>query len=513
MIRGNKRPLERQPALDFNFNASIHNRFDIEVRDSETGELKQQAKAENIILDALWTKIQGSPNSGWFNYVHYGSGQTTPSASDTSLTQFIASLSFSGSVYKWDPDTGVYSVRSSASISAADAVGKLIGEIGIASSTGSGTLMTKALLQDMNGNQISILKTDTDMINIYATVFVHVNPGGYQNGSCKVFCQDPERGLLRYLAGRYASITGNNSKLPVSFAYPSSSGLHELEGYNASLLVDYWDSLSNISDWSFSASTKQFTLPTKRIEVDRANVGGVYQLALYTNYLSHIQTPDIVLSTAPGGWFAGSDVVGEAIGTGDGSTVDFRTKFGYVQSPTIYVDGTPVNCTVDIDQPADAKRSFSGRMKALDKNMKPIAVIPNQMSANYSAYWENPYFETIGIESVYIQYANVSASQDGAKWTQVASNGRRDGPSHQSISEQYRNYRYWKMTGSGTNYGDGYLFAVHSTETRTTNIHFATPPAAGAVITADYHTPCIAKDENHVFDCSVTIQIGEYTED
>ena len=69
------------------------------------------------------------------------------------------------------------------------------------------------------------------------------------------------------------------------------------------------------------------------------------------------------------------------------------------------------------------------------------------------------------------------------------------------------------MTGSATNYGDGYLFAVHSTETRTTNIHFATPPAAGAVITADYHTPCIAKDENHVFDCSVTIQIGEYTED
>ena len=43
------------------------------------------------------------------------------------------------------------------------------------------------------------------------------------------------------------------------------------------------------------------------------------------------------------------------------------------------------------------------------------------------------------------------------------------------------------------------------------NIHFTTAPASGAVITADYHTPTIAKDTNHVFDLTVTIQLGEYT--
>ena len=42
------------------------------------------------------------------------------------------------------------------------------------------------------------------------------------------------------------------------------------------------------------------------------------------------------------------------------------------------------------------------------------------------------------------------------------------------------------------------------------NIHFDTPPAAGAVITADYTTDTIAKDANYVFDLSVTIQLGEY---
>ena len=33
----------------------FHNRFDIEVRDKDTGELKQKGQAENIILDRIYT--------------------------------------------------------------------------------------------------------------------------------------------------------------------------------------------------------------------------------------------------------------------------------------------------------------------------------------------------------------------------------------------------------------------------------------------------------------------------
>jgi len=43
------------------------------------------------------------------------------------------------------------------------------------------------------------------------------------------------------------------------------------------------------------------------------------------------------------------------------------------------------------------------------------------------------------------------------------------------------------------------------------NIHFSTPPANGAVITADYQTPVAGKDVNHVFDYTFTLQLGEYT--
>ena len=44
------------------------------------------------------------------------------------------------------------------------------------------------------------------------------------------------------------------------------------------------------------------------------------------------------------------------------------------------------------------------------------------------------------------------------------------------------------------------------------NIHFDVAPAAGAVITIDYTPDCIAKDENHVFDLTLELTLGEYTE-
>ena len=43
--------------MNFNQKAVIHNRFDVEVRDAKTGELKQTAVAYNIILDR------------WFHYL------------------------------------------------------------------------------------------------------------------------------------------------------------------------------------------------------------------------------------------------------------------------------------------------------------------------------------------------------------------------------------------------------------------------------------------------------------
>ena len=50
-IRGQKRTLPQKKEVAIN--ASIHNRFDIEVVDSQTGEVKQKAQADNVICQGI----------------------------------------------------------------------------------------------------------------------------------------------------------------------------------------------------------------------------------------------------------------------------------------------------------------------------------------------------------------------------------------------------------------------------------------------------------------------------
>ena len=92
MIRGNKRPapvsaeIAQNTKLDAQLNCDIHNRFDIEVVDAATGEVRQRAQAQNVICNQLWPRLL-TPAT-YFNYIHYGIGTGTPAATDTSLFTF-----------------------------------------------------------------------------------------------------------------------------------------------------------------------------------------------------------------------------------------------------------------------------------------------------------------------------------------------------------------------------------------------------------------------------------------
>ena len=66
--------------MDFKQNVSIHNRFDIEVINARTGEIKQRAQAENVILNRLWTALLADNGNRYFGYIFYGSGSGTPAA-------------------------------------------------------------------------------------------------------------------------------------------------------------------------------------------------------------------------------------------------------------------------------------------------------------------------------------------------------------------------------------------------------------------------------------------------
>lgn len=369
-IRGATRALT--PTVNY-LNASIHNRFDVEVIDTKTGKIKQQAYGENVILNNLWSKI----NAQYFGYIQYGTGSGTPAATDTRLFAFLGGKAAGDFVDNNDTANHVYSARKKITLSEIEAVGSTITEVGIASGSTATDLLTHAMLKDMNGNQISIAKTSTDIVNIYATIFVKYS--GFGNG----FFVYKE--FLSWAAGCS----------PYNFNNDGGFGLYS-RGSPDSTSKD-------ISSVTLNSSEKKFVVNMARCGVGTAsskfNLHGINKITsrieYYDNGYRVANAFDILVTNIPS---LGSNITGEAIGTGNGSTVDFATYFTDTTNATIYVDG-------------------------------------------------------------------------------VAATG----------------------------------VTVDNTSAVANNVHFATAPATGAVITGDYHTAVVAKDANHVFDLTVTIQLGEYT--
>lgn len=358
-IRGRTRELTRKVEATVPMN--IHNRFDVEVIDSRTGKIRQRAQAENVICNSYWGKIGSLCKS-----IAVGAGSGTPSATDTALFSPLKSYSN----LSWTHNTsnigsGILSETiGPATILETELVGSTITEVGYGTTS---AIYTHAMLKDANGNQISIAKTSTDIVKVYCTIFVH-------------FSTDSLNGIEigdspGYIIGILALIYDVSSTATYKFTSVDST------------------TVSVSTTFTNDSANKQLKFATARLAAASGNfLGGLNKINIDITYY-----PDLFIANLPASWYPGSNIVGEAIGTGDGVTTAFATDFPYASNATIYVDGVAVPATV----------------------------------------------------------------------TNQAALGN--------------------------------------------NIAITTPPASGAVITADYHTPVIAKDSNHVFDFTLTIQLGEYT--
>lgn len=504
MIRGRKRALTRE--IDADMNASIHNRFDIEVVDAGTGRVKRRARAENVICDSLWTYLE--KNSNWWAYLHYGSGAGTPGASDTALFSYLGYLSAVNGTTKTRKVNYAghwVSYQKQYRIAETVAVGSTLTEVGLAYST-SRDLCTHAMLQDMNGNQISIVKTETDVINIYATVFIHWSEDQVSGGIQLIVPPEVrDVNLLDWIVGGGARC-----------AYVQAEPKRYLYGFENS------KNYTNVSS-VMSAADKTLTMKITRLAVDGANIaGGVYGLMFFGEIRSSSgfkssYGPSIYLDATKGDWFSGSTITGESVGTGDGATVDFATAFDLPERATVYVDGEMAAATVG-KEPLfynDMGRYFSA------VTISDGAAYPAASSGTHESYfgylssyygvscYYNPFF-SMGVDTFnYSRVFFVAVSDDCVNWTYLV--GSEDDRSERSgtfqVPKNLRNKKYWRLNDNSF---QASVSALTSNALTGKNIHFATPPAAGAVITADYHTPVIAKDADHVFDLTVTIHFGEY---
>ena len=520
MIRGTKRPMGPTAKQTLDLRASIHNRFDIEVRDAATGELKQKAQAFNLICEALWDRLlaTGSNNAwspqGYFDSICFGSGSGTPSASDTTLFTRLGSKSASNFTLHDGVDqiaAGLVYAQANIRLNAEEYVGDTLTEVGIGY---DGThIVTHALLQDMNGNPISIEKTATDVIDIYATVYVHFPAGGWYNGSVTVSESDmPQAHFFTIFTGR-TSATG---------AVMYCANASKRTGEKGNNIYASMNPVVNRSNKTVSMAARlaagDFNIPIRAILIE----------SFHYYYGSNFGSPAFWLTM--GGWFTPPAISGEAVGTGDGTTTGFATAFPVKTAGTVYVDGVAATGVTMRTGPADTTNLDIW----LNSCYKTAAGTPGyypSVSTYYggpismgvaagekSRILENP-FHVLGIAEMQCRIGGgtgtfkILASDDLVNWSETSELAITGYFATYQIPQALRNKRFWALQNTNTGGVDFYVtVSAGNAPDVSHNIVFETPPAAGAVITADYTPDCIAKDENHVFDLTLTLTFGEYSE-
>ena len=281
--------MEIKPKITF------HNRFDIEVRNAVTGELKQKAQAENIILDAMYSRLCNA--SSYFEYIHFGTGTGTPTADRTSLFTHLGTKSAVN-----DEQVKTYptaSWKQKIVLAPEEYVGETLTEVGIAYDSTSTHLLTHAMIKDSEGTTISITKTALDVVTIYATVFVTFSTN-------VIWVSD--NSLMNYLIGG-TTIPGSHLEL---LPCPVDS-----------------TALGNTSDvsWTADVANKKRKLDVKRFGIDDAN-GNVLGFKLENMF---------VLGFPAAGIHEGSTYTGVALGTGDGNEDEFALPSHNLKSGTLTV--------------------------------------------------------------------------------------------------------------------------------------------------------------------------------
>ena len=237
--------------------AKIHNRYDISVMDAETNEVKLKAVGYNVITDKFMqfcstnavhitrdtvSHDQSHPNQ---KYIVIGDGNGTPTISDTALFNQIGEKNSSviESVFQYPTSHYSFQIK----LEANEYVGKSIKEVGfrIKRSTyydrQEGFLASHAMLQDSEGNPITIQKTDTDVVYITFTLYVTLTQTGFGDEGVfpsgamalvKYICDDSFSTTLN--AGRFPVEHSDSVKLALSKSLPflSGSGSTETQTFN-----------------------------------------------------------------------------------------------------------------------------------------------------------------------------------------------------------------------------------------------------------------------------------------
>ena len=122
-------------------NFKLHNRFDIEVHNIKTGEVKNYTHY-NIVLDRLYNslfRLSYLTKTQWCSSIVYGEGTGEVDATRTTLFTPIASKSTTNTLWKINPDNMSGKAQYQITIEPNESVGKNISEVGFGTNTHQST--------------------------------------------------------------------------------------------------------------------------------------------------------------------------------------------------------------------------------------------------------------------------------------------------------------------------------------------------------------------------------------
>ncbi|WP_461369592.1 YncE family protein [Candidatus Darwinibacter acetoxidans] len=450
--------------------ANIRNRFDIECKDIRTGEV-QNYQAHNIILDQMWSRLVNFLT--YFSYIRFGTGDGALNPARTSL--FNDSGGKSATTVTRERALPTSSWMQQIVINPEEYVGHELTEVGVAYGSGSTDLVTHAFLEDSEGNPISIVKTDTMVVTIYATIFIELGElTDMYGGKFRWVMPLENNELINYLTG-YASYPTQYFRVTGAREFHRGTTADDSHGQSSSITT---------ANWIKSAAAKKATTPVRRLGISDGN-GAIRGIGLGSSDTAGTFRGQLPIA----GVFTGWNIEGEQIGIGDGEETAFNLAWN---------DAVGASVTVKVDDVA-----ASPTVNELVNYVGARLNTPTLAGVGYGCAFspDGAYLAVAHYNSPYLTVIDTSDWSVISGTPTLAGNGHSCAFSPDGAYLAVGHYSSPYLTVIDGAYNTG---ATH-------NIIFDTPPAEGSIITADYTVSYVPKDVNHVLDLQVTIQYGEET--
>lgn len=533
-----------------------NNTYKVELINGSTGETKQEGTFHNIVTNEMKRLLvfttgtnASSMENNWYCSALYrlrcGSGTTTPAATDTKLTTPIWSL-FSGtnSGVTWITPTtarctGVFTIPASASyVGTVTEIGlypltvphTVYGDRGIGSNC-----VTHALLTDSEGQVISFVKTDLDILKITVTIELSFNIAD------DAFIPFPRPNIFNYMLNAVGSLGAPwpYGGLELRRFHNDISNETAIRGAEAPAALDAAFPNSHLA-----------TNNGTRLGIDWPKV----RIAS-SSYTSETYFRGLVI-TGLGGWqlpnesiFPAYTIQGISIGTGDGETTQFLNPLSYFKKDTekIYKNGIQLTRGVDytISSISDSghireisdikgllpkKVSYTGSHNKYNSNAMPLlraTMLPTTTQATdviggftnsaplkfeYDAPVTLNYLKAVNLRTFSGGYSDftgtitLESSADGETYTEVA----KGTGANFDVSFIDTTAKYWqlKTTSTSSDRGDTYCMnnsCYISVGYSDPYITFTEAPAVNDVLTMDVEMDIIMKNSNFVVDAEASV--------